>query len=179
MPLFGSHKHSNTNAQTTGNQQPPMNTNQGQGHNQPYGNANDSSQSGHGTGTGTGAAGPGATDQSYSVPGTQGAGTTHGSSIPPSAALGASAHPRGTGGNFTGKVEETFGSMVGSDALKAKGLRKQQEADAIQTQGTELAEAERLEREAQMRRDRAVAHGAHPDNRHLGGRIPGNSDTRA
>ena len=33
----------------------------------------------------------------------------------------------------------------------------------------ELAEAERLEREAMLRRERAVAHGAHPDNRHLGG----------
>lgn len=32
-----------------------------------------------------------------------------------------------------------------------------------------FAEAERLEREAGMRRERAVEHGAHPDLRHVGG----------
>ena len=58
-------------------------------------------------------------------------------------------------------------------------------------QSQELGEAERLEREALMRRQRAVAHGmwihvsirgfviligysgAHPDHRHLGGNAPG------
>lgn len=141
-------------------------------------------QSGHsaGHGTGTGVAGPGATDQSMSGgTGVQGMGAGHGSSIPPSAALGASGHKHGAGGNLTGKVEHAVGSMVGSNALKAKGLQKQQlvlyssprvhrsltklqwsrEADAIQVQSSELAEAERLEHEAQMRRDRAVAHGIH------------------
>ena len=74
------------------------------------------------------------------------------------------------GGSATiGKVESAIGAMVGSNALKAKGMQKQQEANSIQLQSQELAEAERLEREALMRRERAVAHGAHPQNKHLGG----------
>lgn len=48
------------------------------------------------------------------------------------------------------------------------------EAQAYKVQGAELAEAERHEREALMRRERAVAHGAHPDHRHLGG-MPGSA----
>lgn len=69
---------------------------------------------------------------------------------------------------MTGKVESALGSMVGSSALKAKGLQKEQEANAVKLQGRELAEAERLEKEALMRRERAVGHGAHPANSQLG-----------
>ncbi|KAF9077371.1 hypothetical protein BDP27DRAFT_1312290 [Rhodocollybia butyracea] len=69
----------------------------------------------------------------------------------------------------TGKVETAIGSVVGSNALKAKGMQKEMEANALKTQSTELAEAERLEKEAMLRRERAVANGAHPHNRHLGG----------
>lgn len=47
------------------------------------------------------------------------------------------------------------------------------EARGLKVQSQELAEAERLEQEAGMRRERAVAHGAHPDNRHVGGIPPG------
>ena len=43
------------------------------------------------------------------------------------------------------------------------------EADALKAQAAELSEAERLEREAISRRERAVAHGAHPELRHLRG----------
>ncbi|KAJ4000662.1 hypothetical protein F5050DRAFT_363494 [Lentinula boryana] len=86
--------------------------------------------------------------------------------IPPSSHLNASG---GAGHSTTGKVEKAIGSAVGSNALKAKGMQKELEANALKTQSSELAEAERLEKEALLRRERAVAHGAHPDNRHLGG----------
>jgi len=89
------------------------------------------------------------------------------SNIPPSSHLNAS--QGGVGHASTGKVEKALGSIVGSNALKAKGMQKEMEANALKTQSSELAEAERLEREALLRRERAVAHGAHPDNRHLGG----------
>ncbi|KAF9467945.1 hypothetical protein BDZ94DRAFT_1318466 [Collybia nuda] len=93
----------------------------------------------------------------------------HHGGLPPTGALNNSDQTRGGSGHaLTGKVERTVGSMVGSNALKAKGLQKEQEANAIKVQGSELAEAERLEREALMRRERAVGHGAHPDNKHLG-----------
>jgi hypothetical protein len=69
---------------------------------------------------------------------------------------------------MTGKVESAMGTMLGSSALKAKGLQKEQEVNSVKLQGSELAEAERLEREALMRRERAVAHGAHPANGALG-----------
>ncbi|CAK5262080.1 unnamed protein product [Mycena citricolor] len=72
-------------------------------------------------------------------------------------------------GATTGKIEKALGSLVGSESLKAKGLQKEQEAHAYKVQSAELSEAERLEAEALARRDRAVALGAHPDHRHLGG----------
>ncbi|KAJ3509707.1 hypothetical protein NLJ89_g5073 [Agrocybe chaxingu] len=74
----------------------------------------------------------------------------------------------GAGQRLTGKVESAIGNLVGSSALKSKGLQKEHEANAVKLQGRELAEAERLEREAMMRRERAVAHGAHPANATLG-----------
>ena len=38
------------------------------------------------------------------------------------------------------------------------------EAESYKRQAAELSEAERLEQEARLRRERAVAHGAHPGN---------------
>ncbi|KAF8162475.1 hypothetical protein K438DRAFT_1775908 [Mycena galopus ATCC 62051] len=76
------------------------------------------------------------------------------------------------GGAMTGKIEHAVGSIIGSKSLKAKGIQKEQEARGLKIQSQELAEAERLEQEAGMRRERAVAHGAHPDNRHVGGHGP-------
>jgi len=70
----------------------------------------------------------------------------------------------GTGTKLTGKVESALGSLVGSNALKAKGFEKEGEANAAHIQGLELAEAERLEREALMRRQKVVGQGAHPAN---------------
>lgn len=78
-------------------------------------------------------------------------------------------HDRGkTRVRAEGGTEEVAGQLVGSRALQAHGAQKEQEANAIKVQSTELAEAERLEREAVLRRETAVAHGAHPDNKHLG-----------
>jgi len=72
-----------------------------------------------------------------------------------------------------GKVEATVGTLTGSQSLHEKGLARQQEAAALKAQAAELSEAERLEKDALARRERAVAHGAHPDHRHLGGHDPG------
>jgi hypothetical protein len=87
--------------------------------------------------------------------------------IPPTGALdhhGAGAAQSGSGsggagGRLGGKIETAIGTLVGSDALKARGLQQEREASAVKLQGRELAEAERLEREALVRRERAVAHG--------------------
>ncbi|TFK32032.1 hypothetical protein BDQ12DRAFT_64726 [Crucibulum laeve] len=104
------------------------------------------------------------------------AGVGHQSALPPTGALNDHNQSRGgTGARMTGKVESAIGSMVGSNALKAKGLQKEQEANNIKLQGQELAEAERLEREALMRRERAVGHGAHPENKHLGAGMNNNN----
>ncbi|GLB42252.1 hypothetical protein LshimejAT787_1102670 [Lyophyllum shimeji] len=99
--------------------------------------------------------------------------------VPPSNVVHNSNHHSrspGSGQAFAGKVERTVGKVIGSDSLKAKGLQKEQEANAYKVQGAELSVAERLEREALMRRERAVAHGAHPDNKHLGAGHQGGAD---
>ncbi|KAI0676392.1 hypothetical protein C8Q78DRAFT_1073202 [Trametes maxima] len=92
-------------------------------------------------------------------------------SVPPASHINTnSGHTGGgAGSRLAGKAERAAGAMVGSQALKEKGFQKEQEAGAFKMQSAEIAEAERLEKEALMRRERAVAHGAHPDNRHLGG----------
>ncbi|KAJ6582969.1 hypothetical protein DFH09DRAFT_1360264 [Mycena vulgaris] len=94
-----------------------------------------------------------------------------GAAIPPTGTV--QHQPHSGGSAMTGKIEHAVGSMVGSKTLKAKGIAKEQEARGLKVQSQELAEAERLEQEAGMRRERAVAHGAHPDNRHVGGVVPG------
>jgi len=78
-------------------------------------------------------------------------------------------HHTGGGSHFAGKVEHAVGSLVGSQALKEKGLQKEQEAVAFKAQSAEISEAERLEKEAMLRRHRAVQQGAHPENGQLGG----------
>ena len=78
---------------------------------------------------------------------------------------------------FSGKVESAIGTIVGSDSLRAKGMQKERfvcsisprlskiltraysEARTLNTQSNELAQAESLEREAQMHRDRAMRGG--------------------
>ncbi|KAK7684569.1 hypothetical protein QCA50_012516 [Cerrena zonata] len=95
-------------------------------------------------------------------------------SVPPAQHINSgSGHHSGTGSSITGKVEHAVGSMVGSQALKMKGIQKEQEAQAFKQQSAELVEAEKLEREALLRRERAVQHGAHPRNKALGGGFQG------
>ncbi|KAF8162473.1 hypothetical protein K438DRAFT_1470103, partial [Mycena galopus ATCC 62051] len=92
-----------------------------------------------------------------------------GTAIPPANTLNNQNQTHSGGGAITGKIEHAIGSIVGSKSLKAKGIQKEQEARGMKIQSQELAEAERLEQAAGARRERAVAHGAHPDNRHVGG----------
>jgi len=68
-----------------------------------------------------------------------------------------------------GKIETAIGSMIGSNSLKDKGQQKERGANFKNIQAAEIAEAERLEKEALMRRGRAVDHGAHPAYSALGG----------
>jgi len=63
---------------------------------------------------------------------------------------------------FIGKLEHAAGTLLCSSNLKAKGLQKEREAEALKVQSAEISAAERLEQEAGGRRERAVAHGAHP-----------------
>ena len=82
---------------------------------------------------------------------------SHINTQPPSAGGGGGSG--GGGSRLAGRAERAVGSLVGSQALKEKGFQKEQEAGAFKTQSAEIAEAERLEKEALMRRERAVAHG--------------------
>ncbi len=89
--------------------------------------------------------------------------------VPPATHINPDNRSGSGGSRLAGKAERGLGTLVGSQALKEKGFQKEQEAGAFKQQSAEIAEAEKLEKEALMRRERAVAHGAHPDNRHLGG----------
>ncbi|KAJ7729916.1 hypothetical protein B0H16DRAFT_1775403 [Mycena metata] len=109
---------------------------------------------------------PGGVPQQQHGVGAGGAGTA---GIPASNNLGPSQNHGSGGGALTGKIERKVGAVLGSSSLQAKGLQKEQEAQGFKVQSQELAQAEELEREAGLRRERAVAHGAHPDNRHVGG----------
>ena len=67
--------------------------------------------------------------------------------------------PPSSGRRLEGKAERAVGTLVGSKALKERGFQKEQEAGAYKMQSAEIAQAERIEKEALMRRERAVAHG--------------------
>jgi hypothetical protein len=68
--------------------------------------------------------GYGGTGQPTHMGNTMGDNTT---ALPPTGTLNNSNQTRGGAGHsLTGKVERTVGSMVGSSALKAKGLQKEQ-----------------------------------------------------
>lgn len=60
---------------------------------------------------------------------------------------------------MAGKVERVLGTVMCSRSLKNKGMEKERAAQAHQSQRAEIAEAEKLEQEALVRRERAVAHG--------------------
>ena len=65
----------------------------------------------------------------------------------------------GSGSSTAGKIEKAIGTVLHNSKLKAKGIEKEREAQALKAQSMELAEAERLEHEARLRRERAVQHG--------------------
>ncbi|GJE94801.1 hypothetical protein PsYK624_109750 [Phanerochaete sordida] len=75
----------------------------------------------------------------------------------------------GKASSTTGKIERIAGTVFCNQTLKVKGMQKEQAAQAHAAQRVELTEAERLEQEASIRRQRAVEHGAHPANRAVGG----------
>ncbi|WWD18922.1 hypothetical protein CI109_103378 [Kwoniella shandongensis] len=61
-----------------------------------------------------------------------------------------------------GKLESTMGGLLCSSSLKHKSEAHLAQADHLRMQASELSEAERLEHEAGMRRQRAVGLGADP-----------------
>ncbi|KAI0356013.1 hypothetical protein OH77DRAFT_282943 [Trametes cingulata] len=169
MPLFGKHKTDRHGAKHDAG----IDANQNAGYG--AGAANQSgaypNQAGYGN-TGTGMGADPYANQNAAGTGGPGMGPGAGANppVPPASHINAdNSRSGGAGARLAGKAERAAGTMVGSQALKEKGFQKEQEAGAFKMQSAEIAEAERLEKEALMRRERAVAHGAHPDNRHLGG----------
>ncbi|KAJ7918421.1 hypothetical protein B0H13DRAFT_1992879 [Mycena leptocephala] len=72
---------------------------------------------------------------------------------PPSTNISNQHQPRsGGGGAMTGKIEHVSDPSSGANLSKPRASRRST-----------------AENEAGVRRERAVAHGAHPDNRHVGG----------
>ncbi|TRM62231.1 hypothetical protein BD626DRAFT_498550 [Schizophyllum amplum] len=61
----------------------------------------------------------------------------------------------GAGHETMGKMEQALGTLVSSNTLKARGLQKEQEGHTMK----ELGEADRMEEEANVRRERALANG--------------------
>ncbi|KAG8965466.1 hypothetical protein FRC03_000463 [Tulasnella sp. 419] len=56
-----------------------------------------------------------------------------------------------------GKLEHAAGILISSQSMKAKGLAKEEEGKRLRMQAEDIAQAEVLEREAAMRRQRAGA----------------------
>ncbi|KAI0760317.1 hypothetical protein C8Q74DRAFT_1372214 [Fomes fomentarius] len=177
MPLFGKHNktHDTTGTHDRHDAKYDAQPDTGLLPNQPVGGQN---TSGVHTGTQNAYGYPQGTTGQYAAggpgpgpgPGLGGGTAGQNQQVPPVSHINTSTgHQGGGGSRLVGKTERAVGTLVGSQALKEKGIQKEQEASAFTQQSAEIAEAERLEKEALMRRERAVAHGAHPDNRHLGG----------
>lgn len=66
----------------------------------------------------------------------------------------------GKGTEIVGKLEHAVGTLVGSQSMKMKGAQKEHAAHNSKLQNLELSEAERLEHEAGLRRERAANYGA-------------------
>jgi hypothetical protein len=92
--------------------------------------------------------------------------TVDGITIPATHAATKKQHAGASEKAFVGKLEHAVGTMLCSSTLRAKGIQKEQEAQALKVQAAELSAAERLEQEARVRRERAVAHGADPQILH-------------
>ncbi|KAF8652399.1 hypothetical protein AX16_004427 [Volvariella volvacea WC 439] len=58
-----------------------------------------------------------------------------------------------------GRAEQATGAVFGSDRMKATGAERQAEAEASRYRNADLAEAERLEQEARLHRERAAGMG--------------------
>ncbi|KAI0703677.1 hypothetical protein C8T65DRAFT_741282 [Cerioporus squamosus] len=173
MPLFGKHKKTDTtnhgrheNKLTRNEPNPPVGTQE------PYGAAPNQGAGAYGNqdpnNYGANQQGSMGADP-YSHPGAGAGAGMNQPPVPPASHINTDNRSGSGGGRLAGKAERGLGTLVGSQALKEKGFQKEQEAGAFKQQSAEIAEAERLEKEALMRRERAVAHGAHPENRHLGG----------
>ncbi|WWC63131.1 uncharacterized protein I303_105731 [Kwoniella dejecticola CBS 10117] len=65
-----------------------------------------------------------------------------------------------------GHREEKLGGILHSTSMQQKGAAHLAEADHLKMQASELSEAQRLEHEAGMRRQRAVGLGADPMHAH-------------
>lgn len=86
--------------------------------------------------------------------------------------FGAQGAPAGSGiGTHHGATTHHHAGQasLGSAALREQGMLRDREAQNLHAQSEELAEAERLEQQAREHRERAVAQGAHPMNKHLAG----------
>ncbi|KAF8577161.1 hypothetical protein K439DRAFT_1622301 [Ramaria rubella] len=187
MPLFGNNKNTTTSPNVLHKNGPTANTTGHHGHTGPgpvIGAAGGGAVGHHEGHTATGALLGGAAGHHYATthptqatmpPGVHDSSTMNapgattnidGATIPAAGAATTGMH--GSGGAsasekaFVGKLEHAAGTLLCSSSLRAKGLQKEQEAQALKVQAAELGAAERLESEAAARRERAVAHGAHP-----------------
>ncbi|EJU06570.1 hypothetical protein DACRYDRAFT_103516 [Dacryopinax primogenitus] len=174
--LFGGRRNRNslTNpppADAVGN--PAYGAGQGTAANDNYGGASGTGMARNGMGTGaamgTGAsmAGPRTDPQTgVTIPGSAGV------SGPTTTASGHPVTPTSSNARSlrkSGKMDSLMGTLFCSQRLKMEGEMKQEQAHAMAYQAAELNEANRLEEEATARRERAVAHGAHPAHGTLGG----------
>ena len=66
--------------------------------------------------------------------------------------------PRSGRHRMAGRLTQALGTLVGSKAMKEEGLRKERAVDYARAEA-DLAEAERLEKQALVARQRAVARG--------------------
>lgn len=69
----------------------------------------------------------------------------------------------------SGQLEHAFGTILSSQTMKAKGAAKEAEGRQMKLQAQEIGRAQGFEQEAQLSRERALAHGAHPDHAMSGG----------
>jgi len=81
-----------------------------------------------------------------------------------SGTLGHSGSHGATQGVLAGKLEHAAGVLLSSETLKARGIEKEREANAMKVQAAELGRAEQLEAAALAHRSSAVSHGAHPSH---------------
>ncbi|KAI4525074.1 hypothetical protein K525DRAFT_266452 [Schizophyllum commune Loenen D] len=96
-----------------------------------------------------------------------GTGHAYGTGVgaPRSTGAGMGARSSGSGHETMGKMEHALGTLVSSNTLKARGAQKEQEGRTLK----ELGEADRMEEEANIRRERALARGPAPGAGRTGG----------